>query len=65
MPAVLLGALGGWFLFSRPFLNLFVVLACFVSVAEFDEGVSPSEIAYALFYLGYLGQLLADAMACS
>ncbi|MFV1979667.1 MAG: O-antigen ligase family protein [Rhodothermia bacterium] len=56
VPVVLLGAIGGWYLFSRPDLNLFVVLGSFVFVAQFDEGIDPVEVAYALFYTGYLGQ---------
>lgn len=56
LPVVLLGAIGGWYLFSRPDLNLFVVLGSFVFVAQFDEGIDAAEVAYGLFYLGYLGQ---------
>jgi O-antigen ligase len=56
IPIVLIGMIVGGWLFTRPRLNLFAVLASYVLVASFDEGIDPIEIAYALFYAGYLGQ---------
>jgi O-antigen ligase len=56
VPFVLLTATAGWFLFRHPDVNLFVVIGSFVFVARFDEGVDIFEVAYTLFYAGYLVQ---------
>ncbi len=44
-----------WFLFQRPLLNLFVVLAGFILIAGYEEGFQVTEILYGLYFLGFLG----------
>ena len=56
LPALPLGAAAGAYLFRRPRINLYVVLGIFVFVAGLDEGITIGEIAFALLYIGYLGQ---------
>jgi len=41
--------------FRRPLVNLGCVLLGFVLVLEHEEGFSPVEVGFGLYYLGYLG----------
>jgi O-Antigen ligase len=54
-PILPLGAVAIWYLFRHPLLNLTVVLASFVLIADFEEGIQPTEVLYGLYYLGFLG----------
>jgi len=54
LPIVLLGGVLSWHLFRHPLLNLCVVLAGFVVIADFEEGIQFSEILYGLYYVGFL-----------
>ncbi len=53
-PILPLGAVLVWYLFRHPLLNLAVVLASFVLIADFEEGIQPTEVLYGLYYLGFL-----------
>lgn len=55
LPIVLVALPVVWFLFQRPLLNLFVVLAGFVLIAGYEEGFQVTEILYGLYFLGFLG----------
>lgn len=55
LPAILLT---GWFLVvvSRsPLALLCTVVACFAAVSRYEEGFQVTEVAYGLFFMGYLG----------
>ena len=54
-PALLLGGLGAWYLFRHPLLNLCVVLASFVLIVGYEEGIQPEEALYGIYYLAFLG----------
>ena len=54
--AVALLALAGWTVLLRyPTAHLVVLLAGFVALFNSDVGIRPSEAAFGLYYLGYLG----------
>jgi len=55
VPVALLAAIGGWLLFQYPLINIAVLIAGFTLIADFDEGIQPSEIAYGLYYAMFLG----------
>ncbi len=53
-PVLLLAGIFAWYLFQHPLLNLCLVLASFVLIADFEEGIQPREVLYGLYYLGFL-----------
>lgn len=53
-PGVLLGGAAALYLFRRPTLNLYAVLAGFVLVAAHTKGISALETLYALYVLTFL-----------
>lgn len=55
LPIALVGGIGLWTLFHFPLVNLAVVMASFVLIADFEEGIQASEVLYGLYYLGFLG----------
>ncbi|MEQ9104994.1 MAG: O-antigen ligase family protein [Rhodothermales bacterium] len=55
LPILLLAGLAGWWLFTHPLANLFVVLCAFVLVASHEEGIQATEALYALYFLAFLG----------
>lgn len=56
LPALaLMGAACAVWLFRRPVLNLSVLIAAFVVIADFEEGIQPGEVVYGLYYLAFLG----------
>lgn len=62
LPVVLLGGVAAWWLFRHPFLNLCVVLAGFVLIIDFEEGIQAAEVLYGLYYLGFLGWWFATRL---
>jgi len=53
-PILPIGAVLVWYLFRHPLLNLAIVLASFVLIADFEDGIQPTEVFYGLYYLGFL-----------
>jgi O-Antigen ligase len=49
-PVLLLGAVAGWFLFRLPLLNLAVLLASFVLIADYEDGTQITEVLWGLYY---------------
>jgi len=54
IPLVLLAGMALSVLVRHPLLHLCVVLGGFVTIFNYDEGIQVSEIAFGLYYLGYL-----------
>ena len=54
LPAVVAGALGLGMLLRRPEWHLTAVIAGFVFVFQFEEGVSPTELAFGAYSTAYL-----------
>ncbi len=54
IPVLLVAGIIAWYLFQRPLLNLCLVLASFVLIADFEEGIQTTEVLYGLYYLGFL-----------
>lgn len=54
VPALVLVAVAGWYLFQFPLLNLCVVLGAFVLISSHEAGFQLTEIVYGLYYMGYL-----------
>lgn len=55
LPAVLIAGGVLLLLIQRPLLHLCVVLAGFVSILGYGEGLAIEEVLFGLYYLGYLG----------
>lgn len=53
-PIVLLAGAGAWFLFRHETLNLCMVLAGAVLIAQLEEGLQATEVLYGLYYLTFL-----------
>jgi O-antigen ligase len=47
-------ALGAWWLFRRPVLNLCTLIVGFALIVGFEDGTQPTEILYGLYYLAFL-----------
>jgi len=54
VPVVFLVGIAGLWLFTKPLLNLTVVLCLFVLIADFEEGIQLTEVIYGLYYLSFL-----------
>lgn len=59
VPVLLAAAALAWVLFQHPLLNLGVVLAGFVTVAHYNEGISLVEAVYGVYALGFLAHWFA------
>lgn len=54
LPVVFLGLSCVWILFRHPLLNLGTVLAAFVLIVDFEDGIQVTEVFYGMYYLGFL-----------
>ena len=54
VPALLIGLTAAWYTLQKPLANLCTVLALFVLVADYEEGIQITEVLYGLYYLGFL-----------
>ncbi len=55
LPGLLLVGLVGWALFRRPLANLCVLLASFILIVGYEDGIQASEILWGLYYAAFMG----------
>jgi hypothetical protein len=51
----IVAAVGAWWLFQHPVLNLCTLILGFTLIAGFEDGTQPTEVLYGLYYLAFLG----------
>jgi O-antigen ligase len=54
VPVLIAGGGAAVALFRRPTLNLYVVLAGFVAITDYEEGLQAAEVLYGLYFTAYL-----------
>ena len=62
VPIALVAAGVGFLILRHPLLNLAVLLAAFVFVSDYEEGIQLAEVLYGLYYLSFLGYFLVTRL---